>query len=63
MHVTVLDNDVEKALRRLKRQMRKEGYWTEVKKRRHHLKPSEKKRDQKRRSIQRLRKRNQLIRG
>jgi small subunit ribosomal protein S21 len=39
----VYDNQIEKAIRDLKRKLATEGILREVKKRRHYLKPSEKK--------------------
>lgn len=44
MDVRVYGNDVEKALKVLKRQLQKEGLFKEIKKRSFHEKPSEKKR-------------------
>lgn len=41
--VVVRDNNVEKALRILKKKMQREGVFREMKLRRHHEKPSEKK--------------------
>lgn len=43
MEIRVVDNQIEKALRDLKRKMAGEGILREVKKRRHYLKPSERK--------------------
>lgn len=42
MEIRVVDNHIEKAIRDLKRKMATEGVLREVKKRRHFLKPSEK---------------------
>ena len=42
MEIRVVDNQIEKALRDLKRKIATEGILREVKKRRHFLKPSEK---------------------
>lgn len=41
--VNVRDNNVEQALRALKKKMQREGIFREMKLRRHHEKPSEKK--------------------
>lgn len=43
MQITVRDNDMEKALRALKRKLQQEGLFRELKKRAHYLKPSVKK--------------------
>ena len=43
MSIRVYDNDVEKALRALKRQLQKEGLFKEIKGRKFYEKPSEKK--------------------
>lgn len=40
--VTVRDNDVDRALRVLKKKMQREGLFREMKMRRHYEKPSEK---------------------
>jgi len=42
MQVLVRDNNVEQALRALKRKMQREGVFREMKARRHYEKPSEK---------------------
>lgn len=41
IEVTVRDNNVEQALRALKKKMQREGVYREMKKRRHYEKPSE----------------------
>lgn len=41
IEVTVRDNNVEQALRVLKKKMQREGVFKEMKKRRHYEKPSE----------------------
>lgn len=47
MHVTVRDNNVDQALRALKKKMQREGIYREMKMRRFYEKPSEKRaRDQ-----------------
>ncbi len=43
MDIKVYGNDVEKALKALKRQLQREGLFQEIKKRRFYEKPSEKK--------------------
>ncbi|HEX8948183.1 MAG TPA: 30S ribosomal protein S21 [Dissulfurispiraceae bacterium] len=42
MDIKVHDNDIEKALKALKRQLQKEGLFKEIKKRSFYEKPSEK---------------------
>ncbi|MCC6346498.1 MAG: 30S ribosomal protein S21 [Nitrospirales bacterium] len=44
MDIKVVGNDVEKALKTLKRQLQKEGIFKEIKKRSFYEKPSEKER-------------------
>ena len=44
MEIKVHGNNVEKALRTLKLQLRKEGHFKEIRRRKFHEKPSEKKR-------------------
>lgn len=43
MKITVFDNQVEKAIKGLKRRLSKEGMFRELKKRRYYIKPSVKK--------------------
>ncbi|WP_315812053.1 30S ribosomal protein S21 [Bradyrhizobium sp. SZCCHNR2028] len=56
MQVLVRDNDVEKALRILKRKMQREGVFREMKRRRSYEKPSERKTREKSDAIRRQRK-------
>ncbi|MGJ4890872.1 30S ribosomal protein S21 [Bradyrhizobium sp. HKCCYLR20261] len=56
MQVLVRDNDVEKALRILKRKMQREGVFREMKRRRAYEKPSERKTREKSDAIRRQRK-------
>ena len=53
MAVAVQDNNVEKALRRLKKMLTKEGMFQELRDRRYYVKPSEKKRVAKKAAIRR----------
>jgi small subunit ribosomal protein S21 len=64
LQVLVRDNDVEKALRILKRKMQREGVFREMKRRRSYEKPSERKTREKSDAIRRQRKvaRKQAIR-
>ena len=48
MHVTVRDNNVDQALKALKKKMQREGVFREMKLRRSYEKPSEKKAREKR---------------
>ena len=43
MEVTVYQNQVEKALKNLKRQINKDGFFKELRRRRYYIKPSAKK--------------------
>lgn len=56
VQVNVRDNNVEQALRALKKKMQREGIFREMKLRRFHEKPSEKKAREKSESIRRVRK-------
>ena len=56
VQVTVRDNNVEQALRILKKKMQREGIFRETKQRRFYEKPSEKKLREKQESIRRARK-------
>ena len=56
MKVLVRDNNVDQALRVLKKKLQREGVFREMKARRHHEKPSEKKAREKAESIRRNRK-------
>ena len=56
MEVIVRDNNVDHALRTLKKKMQREGMYREMKKRRAYEKPSEKKAREKSEAIRRARK-------
>ncbi|MBN9412968.1 MAG: 30S ribosomal protein S21, partial [Candidatus Paracaedimonas acanthamoebae] len=56
MLVTVRDNNVDQALRSLKKKMQREGVFREMKLRRHFEKPSERKKREKAEAIRRIRK-------
>jgi small subunit ribosomal protein S21 len=56
VEVNVRDNNVEQALRALKRKMQREGIFREMKLRKHYEKPSEAKMRKKEESIRRSRK-------
>ncbi len=56
MLVTVRDNNVDQALRSLKKKLQREGVFREMKLRRHFEKPSERKKREKAESIRRYRK-------
>jgi small subunit ribosomal protein S21 len=64
MQVFVRDNDVNSALRVLKRKMQREGTFREMKLRRHYEKPSEKRAREKAEGLRRRRKmlRKRLLR-
>jgi small subunit ribosomal protein S21 len=61
--IEVKHNDVEFALRLLKRQVQKAGLLRELRRRRHYEKPSERRRRQQRAGIKNTRKRALLERG
>jgi small subunit ribosomal protein S21 len=61
--ITVHHNDVEFALRLLKRQLQKSGLLREIRRRRQYEKPSERRRRQKRDGIRKTRKRERLAYG
>ena len=56
IEVTVKDNNVEQALRSLKKRMQREGLFREMKLRKHYEKPSLKKAREKEENIRRARK-------
>ena len=56
IEVTVKDNNIEQALRSLKKRMQREGLYREMKLRKHYEKPSLRKAREKEESIRRLRK-------
>ena len=58
IQVTVKDNNIEQALRSLKKKMQREGLYKEMKLRKHYEKPSIKKSREKEESIRRVRKLN-----
>ena len=64
MQVLVRDNNVEQALRVLKKKLQREGVFREMKRRRHYEKPSEQAAREKGEAIRRARKlaRKQMIR-
>ncbi|MBT6443336.1 MAG: 30S ribosomal protein S21 [Alphaproteobacteria bacterium] len=57
MEVTVRNNNVKTALRILKKKLEQDGMMMEIRERQHYKKPSQKKREAKKASIQRTRKR------
>ena len=56
MAVAVVDNNVEKAMRKLKKMLLKEGVMQELRDRRYYMKPSFVKREDKKRAIRRAKK-------
>ncbi|MDC0073655.1 30S ribosomal protein S21 [Alphaproteobacteria bacterium] len=56
MHVSVRDNNVDQALRALKKKMQREGIFREMKLRNYYEKPSEKRAREKAEAIRRVRK-------
>jgi ribosomal protein S21 len=64
LHILVRDNNVDQALRALKKKMQREGIFREMKKRRAYEKPSERRTREKAEAIRRNRKlaRKQAIR-
>ncbi len=56
MKVNVVENNIERALRHLKKKMQREGVYREMKLRRHYEKPSEKKLRQRTEASRRSRK-------
>ena len=56
MQVLVRDNNVDQALRALKKKMQREGLYREMRMRRHYEKPSEKRAREKAEAIRRFRK-------
>lgn len=56
MEIFVRDNNVDQALRALKKKMQREGVYKEMKMRRHFEKPSEKRAREKAEAVRRFRK-------
>lgn len=56
MQVSVRDNNVDQALRALKKKLQREGVFREMKLRRNYEKPSEKKAREKSEAVRRMRK-------
>lgn len=56
MLIVVRDNNVEQALRALKKKLQREGVFREMKLRRHYEKPSERRVREKAESVRRMRK-------
>ena len=56
MQVIVRDNNVEQALRAMKKKLQREGIFREMKLRKHYEKPSEKKKRREAESVRRARK-------
>ena len=56
MEVVVRDNNVDQALRALKKKLQREGVFREMKLRRHYEKPSQRKAREKSEAVRRLRK-------
>jgi small subunit ribosomal protein S21 len=56
MQVTVRDNNVDQALKVLKKKMQREGVFREMKRRKHYEKPSEKRARERGEAIRRARK-------
>lgn len=56
MYVTVRDNNVDQALKALKKKMQREGLWREMKRRRAYEKPSERRVRKKAEAVSRARK-------
>jgi len=59
MQIIVRDNNVDQALRALKKKLQREGVYREMKLRRHYEKPSEKRARERAAAIRRARKRAQ----
>lgn len=56
MQIIVRDNNVEQALRAMKKKLQREGVFREMKLRKHYEKPSEKKKRQEAEAVRRARK-------
>ena len=56
LYVSVRDNNVEQALKALKKKMQREGLWREMKRRRSYEKPSEQRARKKAEAVSRARK-------
>jgi len=58
--VDVRDNNVDKALRILKKKLLKEGFMKRYKEKQYYIKPSERKKEKRKESIARIRKEKKL---
>jgi small subunit ribosomal protein S21 len=56
LYVSVRDNNVDQALKVLKKKMQRGGLWREIKRRRYYEKPSEQRARKKAESVSRVRK-------
>ena len=63
MKIEVRNGNVEKALRIMKKKMKKDGVFQELKDRQHYQKPSEKKREAKKRRLINIKKAERLRRN
>jgi small subunit ribosomal protein S21 len=61
VEVKVLNNDLNKAMRQMKRKLQQEGMFRELKKRRFHEKPSAKRKRKQLESLRRERKRSKKL--
>ena len=61
MEITVIDGNVEKAMKVLKRQLQQEGLFREMKQRKFYEKPSVKKKRKEKEAQRRLRKKQRAI--
>lgn len=57
MEVKVFNNDINKAMRQMKRKLQQDGMFREIKRRRYHEKPSDRRKRKQQESIRRERKR------
>jgi small subunit ribosomal protein S21 len=63
LKIEVRNNNVEKALRVMKKKLKKEGIFDEMKERRYYQKPSEKRREAKKRGYVNIKKAERLRRN
>ena len=63
MEIHVMDNNVEKAIRVLKRKLQQEGLFREMKQRKFYEKPSVKRKRKEKEAQRRLRKKQRLMRA
>jgi small subunit ribosomal protein S21 len=61
MEIRVIDGNVQKAMKRLKRKLQQEGLFREMRNRKFHEKPSDRRRRKDKEALRRLRKKQRVM--